>query len=104
MACKTPLLHLYLDSFKRAAREGAALELKMRLLAGKIPALQKYAHQRKLGKIETDLVTHFASSLSKPKRKPFACPSSFEIKCFTAISAQRGRNCNNWESKQNRVE
>lgn len=36
----------------------------MRLLAGKVPALQKYAHQRELGEIETDLLTHFANDLS----------------------------------------
>jgi len=69
MAFKSPVLKLYLGRFKAAAGEGAALELKMRLLAGKIPALQKYAHQRKLGKIEADLVTHFASALSKPENE-----------------------------------
>jgi hypothetical protein len=63
MASKSLLLPLYLDSFKAAAGEGAALELKMRLLAGKIPALQKYTHQRELGEIETDSLTHFANSL-----------------------------------------
>ena len=64
MAFKSPALHLYLEPFKAAAGEGAALELKMRLLAGKVPALQKYAHQRELGEIETDLLTHFANDLS----------------------------------------
>jgi hypothetical protein len=46
MAFKSPILAMFLKSFKAAAGEGAALELKMRLLAGKIPALQSYTHQR----------------------------------------------------------
>jgi hypothetical protein len=66
---KSPLLKLYLEPFKAAAGEGAALELKMRLLAGKIPALQKYAHERQLGEIETDLLTHFANSLSEAEKE-----------------------------------
>lgn len=41
----------------------------MRLLAGKIPALQKFAHQRKLGKIETDLLKHFDASLSPEEKE-----------------------------------
>jgi hypothetical protein len=44
-------------------------QLKMRLLAGKIPALQKYAHERQLGEIETDLLTHFANSLSEAEKE-----------------------------------
>jgi hypothetical protein len=69
MAFKSPLLQLYLEPFKAAAGEGAALELKMRLLAGKIPALQKYTHQRELGEIDTDLLTHFANSLSEQDKE-----------------------------------
>jgi len=62
-------MHLYLGSFKAAAGDGAALELKMRLLVGKIPALQKYTHQRELGEIETDLLTHFANDLSEQDKE-----------------------------------
>jgi hypothetical protein len=36
---KSPIEAFYLDSFKEAAAEGAVLELKLRLLAGKVPAL-----------------------------------------------------------------
>jgi hypothetical protein len=39
---------MFLDAFKVAAAEGAAVELKLRLLAGKIPALQGFAYQKKL--------------------------------------------------------
>jgi hypothetical protein len=49
---KSPILALYLASFKEAAGEGAVLELTLRLLAGKVPALRKYAHQQYLGNIE----------------------------------------------------
>jgi hypothetical protein len=69
MAFKSPLLHLFLGQFKAAAGEGAALELKMRLLAGKIPALQKYAHQRELGEVEKDLLDHFANALSESDKE-----------------------------------
>jgi hypothetical protein len=69
MAVKSPALHLYLEPYKAAAGEGAALELKMRLLAGKIPVLRKYAHQRWLEEIETDLLTHFGDSLSEREKE-----------------------------------
>jgi hypothetical protein len=47
-----------------------SLELKkMRLLAGKIPALQNYTHQRNLGEIETDIFKEFDASLSEPEKE-----------------------------------
>src|SRR5579863_749867 len=55
---------MFLEPFKTAAAEGAVVELKLRLLAGKIPALQKYAHQKHLEDIEADLAKHFDGSLS----------------------------------------
>jgi hypothetical protein len=55
---------MFLPAFKAAAAEGAAVELKMRLLAGKIPALQKHAHKNVLENIETDLIEHFGAALS----------------------------------------
>jgi len=61
---KSPILAFYLDSFKAAAGEGAVLELKLRLLAGKVPTLRKYAHQQNLGNIEDELATHFGDALS----------------------------------------
>ena len=59
---------LYLESFKTAAAEGAVVELKMRLLAAKIPALQKYAHQKRLEDIEAELAAHFGGSLSDEEK------------------------------------
>ena len=60
---------LFLEPFKAAAAEGAVVELKLRLLAGKVPALQKYAHKKELGEIETDLVKHFDGSLSAQEKE-----------------------------------
>jgi hypothetical protein len=62
-------LMMHLESFKAAAAEGAALELKLRLLAGKVPGLQKYEHEKNLGQIETDLVKHFGEALSAEEKK-----------------------------------
>jgi|GEM_PF-2194744 len=58
------VLEMFLGPFKDAAAEGAALELKMRLLAGKIPALQKHAHHQQLVDIEKGLIKHFGAALS----------------------------------------
>ena len=55
---------MFLPAFKAAAAEGAAVELKMRLLAGKIPALQKHAHKIVLEDIEAGLIEHFGAALS----------------------------------------
>jgi|SRR5579872_4675797 len=55
---------MFLGDFKSAAAEGAAVELKMRLVAGKIPALQKYAHRKILKDIEAGLIEHFRAALS----------------------------------------
>jgi hypothetical protein len=42
---------LFLEPFKAAAAEGAVVELKLPLLAGKVPVLQKYAHKKELGEL-----------------------------------------------------
>jgi hypothetical protein len=55
---------MFLAVFKVAAAEGAVVELKMRLLAGKIPALQKHAHKIVLEDIEAGLIEHFGAALS----------------------------------------
>lgn len=55
---------MFLPAFKAAAAEGAEVELKMRLVAGKIPALQKHAHEIVLEDIETGLIQHFGAALS----------------------------------------
>lgn len=62
-------MNMFLDAFKNAAAEGAAVELKMRLLAGKIPALQKDAHCIVLADIEAGLIEHFGAALSHEDRE-----------------------------------
>jgi hypothetical protein len=41
MPAQSISMMMFLEPFKAAAAEGAVVELKLRLLAGKIPALQK---------------------------------------------------------------
>ena len=60
---------MFLEPFKAAAAEGAVVELKLRLLAGKFPTLQKYAHQKKLEDIEAELAKHFGDSLSDAEKE-----------------------------------
>lgn len=60
---------MFLEAFKGAAAEGAAVELKLRLLAGKIPALEDYAHQKMLQDIENEIAHHFGMSLSDDEKE-----------------------------------
>lgn len=61
---KSIAMEMFLESFKTAAADGAVVELKLRLLAGKIPKLQKYAHQKRLEDIEDEIAKHFGDALS----------------------------------------
>jgi hypothetical protein len=51
-------------NFKQASGEGAVYELRMRLLADKIPALQKTAYDDRLENVETLIIGHFGNDLS----------------------------------------
>jgi hypothetical protein len=66
---KSLALALFLEPFKAAAAEGAVVELKLRLLAAKVPELQKYAHEKRLGEIEMDLAKHFDAYLSPAEKE-----------------------------------
>jgi hypothetical protein len=66
---KSLAMTLYLEPFKAAAAEGAAVELKLRLLAGTIPALENYAHQQKLEGVEDELAKHFGDALSAVEKE-----------------------------------
>ena len=90
---------MFLPAFKAAAAEGAAVELKMRLLAGKIPALQKHVHRIVLEDIEAGLIEHFGAALSGEDKETLrlcrqlrncACAASLGTRYSTAISVQRG--------------
>jgi len=67
MSQQSVIMAMFLEPFKAAAAEGAVVELKLRLLAGTLPTLRKYAHSRRLEDIEGDLAGHF--SLSEADRK-----------------------------------
>jgi hypothetical protein len=69
MSAQSIAMTMFLDAFKTAAAEGAVVELKLRLLAGKIPPLQKYAHQNHLTEIETDVAKHFGDALSDEEKE-----------------------------------
>jgi len=64
MSTQSIAMMMFLDAFKTAAAEGAVVELKMRLLAGSDPALQKYALDRYLRNIEAAIAEHFGDALS----------------------------------------
>ena len=55
---------MFFDQYKLASSEGAVLELKLRLLADKIPQLQEFAHAQKLEDIESEISRHFGEALS----------------------------------------
>jgi len=60
---------MFLEPFKTAAAEGAVVELKLRMLAGKIPALKQYVHEKDLSDIEAEVTQHFAASLSVEEKE-----------------------------------
>lgn len=72
---KSPIM----ERFKAAAAEGAAAELKLRVLTGKVPGLEKYAHQKHLEDIEDELAKHFgAAALGRGKRNAAFVPPTSE--------------------------
>jgi hypothetical protein len=83
---------MFLEPFKAAAAEGAVVELKLRLLAGKIPALQKYAHQKRLEDIEAELAKHFDGSLSTEEKETLRLCRQLRNKVLhTDFCAARGK-------------
>jgi hypothetical protein len=83
---------MYLEPFKAAAAEAAVVELYLRLLAGKHPALQKYAHQKRLEDIETELVVLFDGSLSVEEKETLRLCRQLRNKVLhTDFCAARGK-------------
>ena len=58
-----PLTQIFMNQYKVAAGEGALVELKLRLLADKVPALQKFAHQQRLQDVEAAIVECYGTFL-----------------------------------------
>ena len=63
------MLDPFLPEYKAAVAEGAVLELKLRLLADKVPALQSFAHAQSLAEIETQIAQHFGAALTEEEKK-----------------------------------
>lgn len=75
---------IFVDQYKAAAAEGAVVELKLRLLADKIPALQKYAHEKSIANIELEVAQHFANFLSEEDNKTLSLCRQLRNKIFHA--------------------
>jgi hypothetical protein len=58
--------------YKAAAAEGAIVELKLRLLADKVPELQKFAHDKELRAVETLIGKHFSDALTDEEKATLA--------------------------------
>lgn len=64
----SPLFVEFFEQFKVAAGEGALVELKLRLLADKLPLLQHLAHAQQLEDIEKEVAIHFATKLTDEEK------------------------------------
>jgi hypothetical protein len=60
---------IFEQQYKRAAAEGALVELRLRLLADKVPQLQSIAHDEKLWKVENLIAQHFANALTDEEKE-----------------------------------
>jgi hypothetical protein len=59
---------LIFTQYKEAAGLGAVVELRMRLLASRTPALEKYAHDPNLESLEDKIHAHFDKNFSDEER------------------------------------
>jgi hypothetical protein len=64
----SPRERIFEREYKAAAAEGALYELRLRLLADKIPALQEAAYGERLEDVEGLLVVHFGSALTDEEK------------------------------------
>ena len=60
-----PLTNIFMEQYRAAAAEGAIVELKLRMLADRIPTLQKFAHEEKLEDVEKAVALHFGAAISQ---------------------------------------
>ncbi len=83
---------MFLEPFKAAAAEGAVVELKLRLLAGSIPALQAHALEQRLEDVEKPVIEHFVASLSAEERETLSLCRTLRNKVLhTDFRAARGK-------------
>lgn len=69
---ESPPHTVFLEQYKFASGEGAVVELKLRLLADKIPSLQKFAHVQRLEDIENEIAQYFGKTLSDKDKNTLA--------------------------------
>jgi hypothetical protein len=60
---------IFEEQYKGAAAEGALLELRLRLLADKVPELQSFAHRERLEDVEDLIVKHFADMMNDDEKE-----------------------------------
>jgi hypothetical protein len=65
------LREIFEHQYKAAAAEGAIYELRMRLLADKVPELQQSAYGERLKDVEKLVVVDFAGALSDADKSVF---------------------------------
>jgi hypothetical protein len=83
---------IFEQQYKRAAAEGALVELRLRLLADKVPELQSIAHDEKLWKVENLIAQHFANALTDEEKEALGLCREFATKSFIAIFVPHERN------------
>jgi len=59
---------IFEHQYREAAAEGAIYELRMRLLADKVPELRSAAYGKRLKGVEERILTHFANALSEDEK------------------------------------
>lgn len=69
---RRPPSEIFIQQFKAAAAEGAVVELKLRLLADKIPELRPFAHREKLDDVEAKIAEHFKDALTESEAASLA--------------------------------
>ncbi len=79
------------------------LELKLRLLAGKVPTLRKYAHQQNLGNIEDELAIHFGDALSVAEKDMLRLCRQLRNKVLHSDFTRRAASSGNSASIRNRA-
>lgn len=62
---RDPIVDKLLDQYEQAAGRAALIELKLRILAEKIPELEPFAHDKKLENVEAKVSEWFGERLTK---------------------------------------
>lgn len=81
-----------IQQFKAAAAEGAGLELHVRLLCGKVPAIAATSTAYKFEDVENAVLAHFGDAITADEREIFALTRQLRNKLLHAdFRAARGK-------------